>query len=795
MSKELADVVPVKSITHNHIGCIKEDMSLFDDAIKHYEEALRIFNAKPLQKTIFIVSHEATLYNNLGSVHLKLKNHQKSLDYFYRALAIRMDNFPPDDEEIAKLRNNIGAVYYDMGEYGKSLEYYQQALEIIEKILPTNHVDTVDVYSQIVMLNYDVGDMVKTLEQAIKLMEMLPSLYQRIMSTASETFRTHLLRKICFHMYVIHSIAYRNPGRITAVSLYSLSLQTKDINAEAEFVIRSYNNLERYPEYAEALSMLEKKRSEHLNLILNQPHNKEMIALAQQEVHLAEVSLAPFVREIDFKLHMAKINAGLILDKLPANSALLEYVRFFYRASVSDKVFDSGDRYCVFILHDGNINLHYLETSKCIDTALYRAREKVKAEENADAEFLELHEHLVSPFYETLEGVDHLYIAPDGELFKLPFELLLNKQGKALSDRFKISYLSTGRDLVRPELLNMPITGYNSAAILADPLYSLPDDGKVPKTVKDDENSENKDIVFRQSRDVEGLELFDRLKFAEDEATACDRAFEGEKYKRYQMEAKKSALRELSLETIKPNIIHVVTYGFALEKQNLPEHGLEGTLQSVLTQSQSEDSMMRCGLLFTGVNNWLKLEKKKLLPEYGNGILTAKEVLSLDLRETDLLVLSACQTALGDTRNNGEGIQGLRRAFELAGVHSMICTLWKIDDVASAILMEKFYEGLLINGSEKLDALNEAKKYVREITWEKLIEDHKGTDIGEKIESHFNARINALIAKHNKKNPDWTIEELNKIREIMLKDTRYKHPYYWAGYILQGDTGSKRYCH
>ena len=87
--------------------------------------------------------------------------------------------------------------------------------------------------------------------------------------------------------------------------------------------------------------------------------------------------------------------------------------------------------------------------------------------------------------------------------------------------------------------------------------------------------------------------------------------------------------------------------------------------------------MIRCGLAFAGVNN--RLENQTVLEQYGNGILTAKEVLSLNLHETDLVVLSACETGRGEVRS-GEGIQGLRRAFELAGVRTLLCTLWKVDD-------------------------------------------------------------------------------------------------------------------
>lgn len=774
MSEQLADVVPAKSSTHNHIGCIKEDMGLYDDAIKHYEEALRIFNATPLRKTIFIVSHEATLYNNLGSAHRKSENYQKSFDYFYRALALRMDNFLPDEEEIAKIYNNIGAVYHVMGEYDKAWEYRQKALEIRERIRPS--IDSVDEYSQIVLQYYDEGNTESTIERTIKLMDMLPPLYQRIMSTASETFRMSLLRKIRFHMWVVHIIALRNPGRIDTKSLYNLSMQTKDINAEAEFVIRASKNLERYPKYAEALSEVETKRSEHQNLILTQPHNKEMIALAQQEVYSAEVSLAPFVREIDFKLHMAKMNADLILDKLPANSALLEYSGFFYRNSVSDGFFDSGGRYCVFILRAGEeIIPHYFEEPDSVINALiYAARANIThtgsegklAPLDADAELSELYKILIKPFEKELDGINHLYIAPDGELYKLPFELLRDESGETLSNANRsVSYLSSGRDLVRAALWETPVTKHTDAVILADPKYDLTGHTEV--------KTDKRGAILKRSRDIGKLEPFVPLKYGKSEADSLLRILNEKADKRYDVSARKNTLQEIvALRGVSPSIIHIVSHGFAFEKQEIPENTPMSMYEREFTHSGAEDPLLRCGMAFSGVNNWLKTDMEYPLEEYGDGILTAKDVLRLDLQGTDLLVLSACQTGLGEVKN-GEGIKGLRRSFELSGVRTIICTLWSVDDLSSALLMNEFYTNLLVLGiNNKLTALTNAKQFMSQMTnsekKDRLIKMGRTTD--------------ALIVE--------SMANYSKEREHAWDYKPYKHAFYWAGYILQGDTRS-----
>ena len=139
-------------------------------------------------------------------------------------------------------------------------------------------------------------------------------------------------------------------------------------------------------------------------------------------------------------------------------------------------------------------------------------------------------------------------------------------------------------------------------------------------------------------------------------------------------------------------------------------------------------------------------------PETAKGVLvTGRDILELDLTGTDLVVLSACDTARGDV-HNGDGIFGLQRAFLLAGVRTIVMSLWSIDDCSTAILLDKMYDGILA-GKLIDESLQEAKRYVRESTRETFKKD--GWDI-------------------NKGNPN---------------DKPYTAPYYWAGFICLGSGG------
>lgn len=152
-------------------------------------------------------------------------------------------------------------------------------------------------------------------------------------------------------------------------------------------------------------------------------------------------------------------------------------------------------------------------------------------------------------------------------------------------------------------------------------------------------------------------------------------------------------------------VIHIATHGFYWEnKMN------ESNMGAFFHDSRMEDKVLtRSGLFFSGANNAFFGET---LPEgVDDGILTAKEIACMDLKGTDLVVLSACETGLGDI--TGDGVFGLQRGFKKAGVQSIVMSLWKVDDEATRLLMVEFYTNLVVRKQSKLQALVNAQHYLR----------------------------------------------------------------------------------
>lgn len=324
---------------------------------------------------------------------------------------------------------------------------------------------------------------------------------------------------------------------------------------------------------------------------------------------------------------------------------------------------------------------------------------------------------------ERLDGVNNIYFSPSGLFHQWGIEYL-QYNGHPICEEYAIHRISSTKDLVQSH-------DNNSISRNAVIYGGLDYNASFTDIQLADERLSKEDENFLAFFDIEAMQ-----ELAEDDVRAVDgfmRANQrsvsylpgtlkeaeliGECLMQQDIDTKmyigtdgtESSFKSLSGSNI--GLIHVATHGFCLN-----EDETRGKTQQLAyldiakgESVQVDNSLCFSGLLLAGANNVLK---EMSVPDgMENGILTAREIASMDFRGTDMVVLSACQTGLGQLRE--EGVFGLQRGFKKAGVHSLLMSLWSVSDNATQIIMTAFYEGLA-SGKTKIQAFRDAQRTVRE---------------------------------------------------------------------------------
>lgn len=374
-------------------------------------------------------------------------------------------------------------------------------------------------------------------------------------------------------------------------------------------------------------------------------------------------------------------------------------------------------------LHNGEIAIEFANSSDSIYYALVLSSNKetptiIKLCSSAElkGQSANLYNLIWNPILSCIDSTKSIYFSPAGELYKLPIEYVSNASGQFLNEEYGIYRLSSTREIVLSrDSMFTNIIESNENAILygyidyyADKLYTKKN---VKKLI-----TQNKKHSITTNLKRAGLlrSNVERLEYTEQEISEIDSLLTNNKYAKvdaiYKNEdGTESSLKSYSGSRIK--ILHLATHGFYITKSEMDNFKKIDflSLDSMNIDDIEDKELVRSGLLFAGANH--TLESDGVIPEdVDDGILTSLEVASLDLIGLDLVVLSACQTAQGDLTD--DGVIGLQRGFKKAGAHSILMSLWKVNDEATQILMTQFYKNLT-SGKSKRESLISAQKYLR----------------------------------------------------------------------------------
>jgi CHAT domain-containing protein len=405
-------------------------------------------------------------------------------------------------------------------------------------------------------------------------------------------------------------------------------------------------------------------------------HQKKIKGLEEQREKLeSEVSR----RSSGFYRTSRSIDLADVQRAIPSDAVLIEFAIYRpFDPRRSAQAYGEPS-YIVYVLNSrGEIGWKDLGPARGINETVTSLRRALRDPKSKDALQLArvLDEKVMRPVRELVGDAGHLLVSPDGDLNLIPFEALVDEKGRHLVENYSITYLTTGRDLVR---MKEPRASRNGPAVIANPVFGEQDPGQLLASA-----SRAKSAPASKRRSITNTRGLADTYFAPLSGTALEANSIKSLFPESKLVTGATATETAVKELAAPKVLHIATHGFFLDDGG-PGDSQNSTSRGFLAAPTSANPLLRSGLAFAGANT--------RGGKQDDGILTALEATGLDLWGTKLVVLSACDTGIGEIRN-GEGVFGLRRSFALAGAESLLMSLWPISDQVTRELMTKYYQNL-----------------------------------------------------------------------------------------------------
>lgn len=719
---------PDYAISLNNLALVYQEKGNYEEAQSHFLQALAIFRKSYGKEN----ADYAMILYNLANLYLDSGNYSEVEEPLRQSMEINRKIWGDDNRKYALCLNTLAWLHKKMGNYDDAEPLLRQAIDIQGNTLGNDHPENAQVLYNLADLYIATNRAREGFHLMLIASENDTKTLGQIFSIGSDQQRLAYLESINghFHKFISLVVSHCSNSPPAVFQALDLTLKRKAVAAEAFAVQREAIYTGKYPELKEQLHQLRVIQMETAQKILSGPGNEGLdrhemlLADGRARSEAIEFELARKIPEMDFALQLRKADPTVVAKNLPAGSVLLEFVcfdhfNFIAVASREDPLWRPS-RYVVFILKPGdpeNIRMIDLGDAGEIDTLISQFRSACGHLENTyTSSGSALYSKVVEPILPVIGEIQYLFIAPDGELNLLPFDTLPVPGGGYLIDRYNIQYISVGRDILRFSAQS----SYNPGKplVIADPAYDLVYTGQQEDTSK----SRGRDISRtpetsghrsggRVSRHINrGNIHFTTLPGTRVEGEHVARVLKVDPL--LGQEAVEGKIKN----TRSPHILHIATHGFFLENQEhsptecvLHDSGTVSDRADLSRLAHLENPLLRSGLALAGANTWA--EEGKLPPEAEDGLLNGEDVTGLDLTATDLVVLSACETGLGEVKR-GEGVYGLRRSFILAGAKTIVMSLWSVEDDSTRTLMIDFYQRIK-RGVPKSEALREAKLALR----------------------------------------------------------------------------------
>ena len=682
----------------------------------------------------------AIALNNLAQLYERVGLSENAEEMMIKAIDIVRETHGKQHPRYASMINNLAPLYVNAGDYKKAKSLMLESKRVIKETLGINHLSYAGCLSNLANLHVKTGDYMQAEQLMIDAMSIIEEnlgktsykylneghdlslLYSRmgkidqadsLMTSSFGLMKKHLKQNSGFlseneleqffatSFYkndIYQSIIFQKCDSNRTLELFALDIELFRKGILLESVLKTRKSILGSNDttlnlYYQEMISLRKQSDKLYNLRLKERY-LDPDSLMEKANELEKV-ISLQSKEYRQSVAEQDITWKQVKDSLEPGEASIEFSSFnFY-----DKGWTDSTLYCALVLQKDfeYPKMVYLFEEKQLNKLLSSTSgntediEKTYSIHHEESKANKIYDLIWGPLEPHLDGVEKVSISASGELNKLAFHALPDSSGKLLSSKYDLVQLSSTREVA----LSKEDNSIETFALFGGVDYSL-DTTEMFAMAKKQHATDIPRAIYRGDTTARGLTL-SYLPGTMEEANEIgkDCRASGKEVEVYSGKLATEENFRLLGESKSPNVIHIATHGFYFPEEKTKDR--EERMRFMQTEQENQfiyspDPLIRSGLALAGANHAWTGEK---LPQgVEDGILTARDVSRMNLMNTELVVLSACQTGLGDVKGS-EGVYGLQRAFKMAGVRYLLMSLWKVPDESTKEFMVTFYKQLL----------------------------------------------------------------------------------------------------
>lgn len=622
---------------------------------------------------VTLLSNSAIVYSELG--------------YFSDALRAIKESIKVSEEyglKEAVPYNNMGMLYFYKSKFPQSVEWFLKSYDLCKTPYESDEIGmntTLGLY-----LSKDASACAFSAEVSERMRKNIQDMFAFMSGAERAIYWKHFEN----YLPMLNLIIYESGNADAYGTIYDNILESKGLllrstNAIRDAILNSDNasDIADYARIGKLKQQLLNEKDEETRLAIEKEIEAIDKRLTQHVNVYADFASSKDIQWEDVRNALAKEDAAVEFYNIPLIWGL-----------DSIQAMHGEPRYCAVILRNGYHNPYIIPLCKESQLAELDSEDLYETDS--------IYNLIWRPLEEELSGVKNIYFAADRDLHKIGIEYAPLSGEGIIGDKYTLYRVSSTRVLAE----NRNTSSKETAVLYGGLRYDLGKDELIAESRSGNYHPASVSRAFTNDNLRYGVKyLPGTLKEVEE----IFQSFSRKPRLITDMNGTEESFKSLTGSVI--DIIHLATHGFFWSEEDAQKRDYVTFLNPPLNraaQSAEDNALMRSGLFFSGANIGLKGEE--LPDDVEDGVLTALELSNMNLGHVDMVVMSACESGLGET--SGEGVFGLQRGFKLAGANTLLMSLWKVDDTATQKLMTDFYKHYL-SGKSKQESLHLAQESLR----------------------------------------------------------------------------------